>query len=137
MANHNDRPQVDGLHLSQEQLIQGAIREVVRISQTPPPEPLPWDHRVWVARVAIATFERTGFIQLPNYTNEHPFIIGSLQSLAHHEGTNEHPFIIGSLQSLSHHEANSVGVVEISDWCMRQWLILLQRNGNDRHALRG
>jgi hypothetical protein len=118
MANHSDRPQVDGLHLSQEQLIQGAIREVVRISQTPPPEPLPWAHRVWVARAAIATFERTGFIQLPNYTNEHPFIIGSLQSLAHHE-------------------ANSVGVVEISDWCMRQWLILLQRNGNDRHALRG
>jgi hypothetical protein len=137
MANHNDRPQVDGLHLSREQLIQGAISEVVRISQTPPPEPLAWDHRVWVAREAIATFERTGFIQLPNYTNEHPFIIGSLQSLAHHEGTNENPFIVGSLQSLVHNEANSVGVIEISDWCMRQWLILLQRNGNDRHALRG
>lgn len=66
----------------------------------------------------MSTFERTGFVHIPEYAPELVSVICALQKLAYPE-------------------VDSAGVVDISDWCMAQWLLLLTRNPNDAGALRG
>lgn len=108
----------DGLSLVQEAQIQGTISEIRRISEGNPAAAVAWDQRVLIARTAISTFDSTGFMQMPSRTEDCAFVISSLQRLAYHE-------------------ADSGGVPDIAEWCMSQWLLLLQRNPEDLFALRG
>ncbi|OAG41294.1 hypothetical protein AYO21_04457 [Fonsecaea monophora] len=111
-------PRLDGLNLIEEAQIEGAIREVRRIADTNPSAPESWEQRLHIARTAIATLDATGFVQMPNRNTDRTFVIATLQSLAYHD-------------------AEGVGVTDIAEWCMNQWLLLLQRNTEDLSALRG
>ena len=109
---------LDGLDLLEEERIRGAIQEVRRISDWHPSTPDTWDQRIRAARTAITTLDSTRFAQMPNHSIDRAFVISSLQRLAYHE-------------------ADSTGVADIAEWCMNQWLSLLQRNAEDLSALRG
>lgn len=102
----------------QEARIEGALREVRRISERNPSAPDSFDQRIHIARTAIATFEATGFMQMPDRNSERTTAISTLQSLAYHD-------------------VDSAGVSDIAEWCMNQWLLLLQMNAEDLSALRG
>ncbi len=108
----------DGLNLAQESQIEGAVREVRRISESSLADDEPWDRRIHIGRTAIAVFESTGFVQMPDRINDCTFVIGALQRLAYHD-------------------ADSHVVADIAEWCMNQWLILLQRNAEEVDALQG
>ncbi|KIX05095.1 uncharacterized protein Z518_05967 [Rhinocladiella mackenziei CBS 650.93] len=108
----------DGLNLLEESQMENAVREVRRISERHPSPPESWDQRIHIARRAITTFDSTGFMQMPNRTSDRILVISSLQRLAYYE-------------------ADSAGITDIAEWCMNQWLSLLQRNAEDLNALRG
>ncbi|OAL17501.1 hypothetical protein AYO22_11633 [Fonsecaea multimorphosa] len=109
---------LDGLNLVEEAQIEGAIREVRRIADTNPSAPESWEQRLHIARTVIATLDSTGFMQMPNRNTDRTFVVASLQSLAYHD-------------------AEGAGVPDVAEWCMNQWLSLLQRNAEDLSALRG
>lgn len=50
---------------------------------------------------------------------------------------SERTTAISTLQSLAYHDVDSAGVSDIAEWCMNQWLLLLQMNAEDLSALRG
>jgi hypothetical protein len=108
----------DGLNMVHETQIEGAILEVRRIADLESSPHLPWEQRLEIARTAIATFDSTGFIQMPNRASDRTFVVAALQGLAYHD-------------------EERVGVADIAEWCMNQWLFLLQRNNEDLNALRG
>ncbi|KIW14756.1 hypothetical protein PV08_07540 [Exophiala spinifera] len=117
MSTRNGRLPHDGLDLAQEAQIQRAIRDLRHLTENSP-ETIPWAQQIVAARAAVSTFERTGFVYMPEYANEQTFVISALQKIAYPE-------------------ADSTGVADIADWCMAQWLVLLTRNPNDVDALRG
>jgi hypothetical protein len=120
MSNYQSGPDnlQDGLNLAQEWQIEGAVREVRRISEAPLADDEGLDQRIHVARTAIAIFDSTGFVQMPDRTEDRTFVISALQRLAYHD-------------------ADSGIVADIAEWCMNQWLVLLQRHAQDLDALRG
>ncbi|KAI1626058.1 hypothetical protein EDD37DRAFT_329510 [Exophiala viscosa] len=118
MSSHTSSPQLqDGLNLLAESQIDGAIRDVRRISDSTSTD-LSWEQRILIGRAAIGTFEATGFMRLPNHRDDRIFVVNSLQRLAYHE-------------------ADGNSVADIAQWCMEQWLSLLQRSSEDLDALRG
>ncbi|KIV83209.1 hypothetical protein PV11_05256 [Exophiala sideris] len=118
MSNHTSNPQFqDGLDPLEESQIDGAIRDVRRISDNTSTE-LSWEQRILIGRAAIRTFEATGYMRLPNHRADRIFVVSSLQRLAYHE-------------------ADGNSVIDIAQWCMEQWLSLLQRSSEDSDALRG
>ncbi|KAL6241023.1 hypothetical protein RBB50_012118 [Rhinocladiella similis] len=117
MSTRNGHPHQVGLNSLQESQIERSIRDVRHISDNSQGT-LSWDRRLLIARAAMSTFERTGFVHIPEYAPELVSVICALQKLAYPE-------------------VDSAGVVDISDWCMAQWLLLLTRNPNDAGALRG
>lgn len=117
MSNHTWGSR-DGIHSSREDQIQAAIFEVRRIADWHSPMSGTLDQRLHIARAAISTLDGMGFASLPNYSRDRIFVINTLQRLAYHE-------------------ADSEGVRDIAEWCMNQWLQLLQRDGESLSVLRG
>jgi hypothetical protein len=101
----------------QETRIEEAIREVRRITDTDSTH-VPWEQRLQIARRAMATFDSAGLTQMPNRAADRTFVIAALQRLAYHD-------------------AEAAGVTDLAEWCVNQWLSLLQRNAEDLTALRG
>lgn len=117
MSDHTWSPR-DGLDLSTENQLQEAIREVRRIADWHPSTPEAWDQRLQAARTTIRTFDSTGFISLPNHSIDRIFVITTLQRVAYHE-------------------VDSDGIADIAEWCVRQWLQMLQRDAQNGAVLRG
>lgn len=115
MAQQGVRP--DGLNMVQETRIEDALRDIRRIADNSPTH-IPWEQRLRIARTAIAAFDSTGFTQLPNRTDDRIFVVTELQKLAYHD-------------------TEGAGVTDIAEWCMNQWLFILQRNAENLAALRG
>jgi len=117
MSNHTLSPQ-NGVHSSSEDRIQAAIVEVRRIADWQPSMSESLEQCLYIARAAIRTFDSTGFTSLPNYSRECIFVLNTLQRLAYHDTDSE-------------------GIRDIADWCINQWLQLLQREGESLSVLRG
>ncbi len=107
----------DGLNMVHETRIDDAIRDITRIADSSSTH-IPREQRLQIARTAIAAFNSTGFGELPNRTADRTYVINELQRLAYHD-------------------AGGAGVADIAEWCMNQWLSLLQRNAENLAALRG
>lgn len=117
MSKHTLGPR-NGIPSPTEDRIQAAISEVRRIADWHSPMSDTLDQRLHIARTAIRTLDGTGFASLPNYSRERIFVINTLQRLAYHDTDSE-------------------GIRDIADWCMNQWLQLLQREGESLSVLRG
>jgi len=108
----------NGLDRVEEFRIETAIREVRRISEDDDMAPRNWEERIRIARTAMETIDSTRFMDLPNRSQERIFVIGALQRLAYHD-------------------ADVGGVADIAQWCVTQWLRMLQQNADDLDALCG
>jgi hypothetical protein len=51
--------------------------------------------------------------------------------------TTEQSYVIAGLQRLAYTDADNSEVSDIAGWCARQWLVILQRDGQNLGALRG
>lgn len=117
MSNPTETDFQNGLDPLVEDQIEGALNEVRRIVERRPSD-AGWEHQMSIARAAIATFDTTGFMQLPNRTRDRIFAITALQRLAYAE-------------------VDGPRATDIAEWCMNQWLSLLQTDAEDLDALRG
>ena len=77
-----------------------------------------WDRHISAARAVVSLVDGTSLMQRADRTDDQTFIITRLQRLAYHD-------------------ADSGGVQDIADWCLTQWLGLLQRDDENVEALTG
>lgn len=105
-------------HSTPEDQIEDAIHEVRRIAAWSSSSSDNLDQRLRIARTAISTLNGAGFTSVSNNSRDHIFVISTLQKLAYHDADGE-------------------GVTDIADWCMNQWLRLLQRDGESLGVLKG
>lgn len=105
-------------HSTPEDQIEDAIREVRRIADWSSSGSDNLDQRLGIARTAISTLNGAGFPSVSSNSRDHIFVISTLQKLAYHEADGE-------------------GVTDIADWCMNQWLRLLQTDGESLSVLKG
>lgn len=108
----------NGINILEDPQIEAVIAEIRRLAETSSSSVESRDHRTRVARAAIVTLEKTGFMQS-------------------HDCREHHHLVISSLQRFAYRDADSGGIPDIGDWCTDQWLLMLQRNAEDRAALRG
>jgi hypothetical protein len=77
-----------------------------------------WDAHVSTARRIIASIDSTSLMQRPDRAADQTSIISGLQNLAYHD-------------------ADLGGVQDIADWCVSQWLSIMQRDLENVDALQG
>ena len=77
-----------------------------------------WDAHIDAARGIIASIDSTSLMQRGDRSADQTLIIAGLQSLAYHD-------------------ADSGGVQDIADWCVTQWLSMIQRDAENVDALQG
>jgi hypothetical protein len=77
-----------------------------------------WDAHVSTARGIIASINSTSLMQCANHLADQTLIISGLQALAYHD-------------------ADLGGVQDIADWCVNQWLSIVQRDPEIVDALQG
>jgi hypothetical protein len=116
MSQHGGGP--DGLNMMHEAQIDQVIREIRRIASLDSAVQLSLDQQIQMARSAIETFDATGFTRSNNRVVERTYVVAALQRIAYHDAEGERE-------------------ADIAEWCMNQWLLLLQRNTDDLDALRG
>lgn len=63
--------------------------------------------------------------------------IDSTPSMIHRSNLSDQLWLIEGLQRLAYHEADSGGIRNIADWCLRHWLKVLSSHSDNVEALRG
>lgn len=77
-----------------------------------------WNHHVTTARALLQRLDANSIMR------------GSHRS-------SEQIAIVKALQRLAYHDPDSGGVRDLAQWCMSQWLRLLQYDGNNVEVLQG
>ncbi|KAI9741109.1 MAG: hypothetical protein M1834_002822 [Cirrosporium novae-zelandiae] len=80
--------------------------------------PQDWRGYINLARSLTSSIDRTDFMTTPNRVREQTWIISTLQHLAYQE-------------------PDEGGVRDIAEWCVAQWLQVLQNNPEDVETLQG
>jgi len=106
------------MNAAEEQQINLAKAELRRVQHTVETGCTNWDAHVSVARAIIASVDSTSLMQRADRPTDQAFIIARLQNLAYHD-------------------ADSGGVQDIADWCVTQWLRMIQRDPENVDALKG
>ena len=104
--------------MSEEQRISGCKTATNQIYTMLRCSPQQWRNFLGLARTIITQLDGTTFMQQETRTAEQVSIIAALQILAFKEVDNG-------------------AIVDVASWCSRQWLILVQRDGENVSALRG
>jgi hypothetical protein len=100
------------------QRIQHAISVIRRIEEATSPCPSSWDQHIAAARSVIQTVDATSLMQQSTQTADKIIIISHLQNLAYYD-------------------PDSGGIQDIAEWCVTQWLRLLQYDSESVEALEG
>ena len=98
--------------------IEHAISEIRRIELATLTSPIGWDQHIAAARSIIQTVNATSFMRQSTRTADKILIISHLQNLAYYD-------------------PDSGGVQDIAEWCVAQWLRLLQYDSESVEALEG
>ena len=104
--------------ISEEQRIAVCKTSIDQIYTMLRTSPQTWRNYLTLARSVIAHIDNTSFMQQPRRTAEQSWLIGGLQRLALIDNGNAE-------------------VPDISNWCTRQWAMVLQREPQNVEALRG
>lgn len=104
--------------MSEEQRIEACKAAVNQIYTMLRSSPHQWRSFLGVARAATAHLDNTTFMQQSAKTAEQAWIIAALQMLAFKD-------------------MDSGVIADISSWCSRQWLVIVQRDPQNLAALRG
>ena len=103
---------------SPEQRIEAAtsgVRRLYAILDSPAND---WDRHIASARSIIAAIDTT------------PFMYDASRA-------DEQAWLVNGLQGLAYHEADAGGVADIAEWCVSQWLQILQNHPAHVGALQG
>ena len=103
----------DGINPVEEQRVAEAIESVRSIRLDGAPIPTNINTRLGTARAIIAYLDTTGFMTWRDRFDDQIFVISELQNLAYHETDNG-------------------GVQDIAQWCIRQYLFLLNNSQEER-----
>jgi hypothetical protein len=106
------------MNAAEEQRINLAKAELRRVQHTVETGSTNWDAHISVARAIVASVDSTSLMQRVDRPTDQAFIIAHLQNLAYHD-------------------ADSGGVQDIADWCVTQWLRMIQRDPENVDALKG
>lgn len=106
------------MEMSEEQRVFSIRAELLRIETAVEAITNGWDQHVGAARAVISFVDSSSLMQNPNRTDDQIFIVSRLQRLAYYD-------------------ADSGGVRDIADWCVTQWLAILQRDEENIEALTG
>ncbi len=103
---------------NEAQRIAAITAEVQRIDSAVEAASNDWDREISAARTVITLVDSTSLMQRVDRTDDQTFIIATLQRLAYYD-------------------ADSGGIQDIANWCVTQWLGLLQRDNENVEALTG
>ena len=106
------------MNAAEEQRINVARLELRRIQDRVTTGGNDWDAHLNAARAIITSVDSTPLMQRADRSADQTFIIAGLQHLAYHD-------------------ADSGGVQDIADWCVTQWLSMVQRDPENIDALQG
>jgi hypothetical protein len=106
------------MNAAEEQRINLAKAELRRVQHAVETGSTNWDAHISAARAIVASVNSTSLMQRADRPTDQAFIIAGLQNLAYHD-------------------ADSGGVQDIADWCVTQWLKMIQRDPENVHALKG
>ena len=106
------------MNAAEEQRINLAKSELRRIQHTLETGSTNWDAHISAARAIMASVNSTSLMQRADRPTDQAFVIAGLQNLAYHD-------------------ADSGGVQDIADWCVTQWLRMIQRDPENVDALKG
>ena len=106
------------MNATEQQRIASAKQEVRRIQAAVNAASNDWERHISAARAVIASVDSTRLMQQQNRAQDQIFILSALQKLAYYD-------------------ADSGGVQDIADWCVTQWLAILQYDPESVEALQG
>lgn len=104
--------------MSEEQRITACKTAINQIYTMLRSSPQHWRNFLGLARTVVTQLDSTTFMQQATRTAEQVPIIAALQTLAFKDVDNG-------------------AVADLASWCSRQWLVLVQRDGQNLSALRG
>ena len=103
---------------SEDQRIAAIRAEVQRMDSAVEAASNDWDRDIIAARAVITLVDSTSLMQRADRTEDQTFVVSTLQRLAYYD-------------------ADSGGIQDIANWCVTQWLGLLQRDHENVEALIG
>jgi hypothetical protein len=106
------------MNAAEEQRINSAKAELRRVQHAVETGSTNWGAHIGTARAIVASVNSTSLMQRADRPTDQAFIIAGLQNLAFHD-------------------ADSGGVQDIADWCVTQWLRMIQRDPENVNALNG
>jgi hypothetical protein len=106
------------MNAAEENGVNSAKAELQRIQNSVEAGGNNWDEHISTARRIIASINSTSLMQRDDRPADQTLIISGLQNLAYHD-------------------ADSGGAQDIADWCVTQWLGLVQRDPENVDALQG
>jgi hypothetical protein len=106
------------MNAAEEQRVISAKAELQRIQNNVERGCNDWDGHISVARGIIASLNSTSLMQ-------------------HASQAANQTLLVSGLQNLAYHDVDSGGVQDIADWCVTQWLSMVQRDPENVDALRG
>jgi len=102
----------------EEQRILVLMDIICNIQQTLDSSPDDWRSRIPAGRSVMAAVDASNFM---NQTNR----------------LEEQTHFVETLQRLAYWEADTGGIDDIADWCLKQWLVVLQNHPQNVSILRG
>jgi hypothetical protein len=106
------------MNTAEEQRINSAKADLRRLQHTVGTGSTDWNAHISAARAIVASVNSTSLMQRTDRPTDQAFVIAGLQNLAYHD-------------------ADSGGVQDIADWCVTQWLRMIQRDPENIDALKG
>lgn len=106
------------MNVADDQHINSAKVELRRIQSNMEAGENNWDAHLSTARGVIASIDSTSLMRRADRPADQTLIISGLQNLAYHD-------------------ADLGGVQDIADWCVSQWLSIVQRDPENVDALQG
>ena len=106
------------MNATEQQRIASAKQELRRIQAAVDAASNDWERHISAARAVITSVDSTRLMEQQNRAQDQIFIISALQKIAYHD-------------------ADSGGVQDIADWCVTQWLAILQYDPESVEALKG
>lgn len=109
---------LDGSDPAEEQRITDILNSVRNLQSSSPTTQTEISARVETARNIISHLSRSPFMSWPDRHDDQIFILNELQNVAYHEADNG-------------------GVQDIAQWCLQQFLTMLNRQSESLEALTG
>jgi hypothetical protein len=105
-------------NIMDSQLLAAIIRELRHFGHDLRPRSEQFERQVALARSIIRSLDQTALLQRATRVDDQVFIISQLQDFAYYD-------------------ADSGAIRDIAEWCVRQWLRLLQQNPEGVAILQG